>query len=86
MKKRSLADVDEATGHARPSLAMDRFSSNAAACGRAWTESPQPVKVVVWALTWVVVGIIMSIGAHLGVLPSGEEARTLLRGLGGWFA
>jgi hypothetical protein len=86
VKKRLLPNIDEETGHVRPSLAVDRFSSNVAACGRAWRESPRPVKVVVWALTWVVVGSIMWMGAKIGVLPNSEEARTLFHGLAGWLS
>ena len=59
-----------------------RLASNAKALGSGWKGSPLPIKVTVWALTWIVVGAITWAGAQLGLLPDADHMGALLRVVG----
>jgi hypothetical protein len=48
---------------------VKRFAANLIVLGDAWKGTAPPIRLLGWALTWVVVTTVLTIAAWAGIVP-----------------
>jgi hypothetical protein len=66
----------------RSTTILDRVEAAVETLSRMWTIAPGPLRTVVWALTFAVVGLVLRAAALVGIDPLSGSVQRLLTAVG----